>query len=239
MATTITFAIGDIHGCLHKLKRLMRVCEDYAGARPARYVFLGDYLDRGPHSRGVVAFLMRRQQDAQPGAVVCLMGNHEELAIRAQDRNDAVDIWLKNGGGRTRASYWRSGGRITPHHLAWLRALPLFYDDGLRFFVHAGVDPDVSLDRQRDEVMLWIRDPFLSASGRIGNRFIVHGHTPLGHNPELTAHRVNLDTGAVIGGPLTAAIFDDAHAAPIGFLTDRDAPRWWSRKTAAPRAGMS
>ena len=85
----ITFAIGDIHGCLDKLERLVAGCEARAGDRPARFVFLGDYIDRGPDSRGVIEFLMRMQQ-ARPGAVVCLKGNHEQLAINAHDRLGAM-----------------------------------------------------------------------------------------------------------------------------------------------------
>src|SRR5262245_29104442 len=129
----LTFAIGDIHGCLRKLERLIRACEARAQGRPARWVFLGDYVDRGPDSRGVVEFLIARQQ-AQPD-VVCLMGNHEQLAIAAQDSERAMPIWLDNSGAATQNSYWRTGGRIEAAHLAWLRALPLCHDDGLRFFV--------------------------------------------------------------------------------------------------------
>ena len=95
----LTFAIGDIHGCLDKLRRLIEACEAHAAGRPARYVFLGDYIDRGPNSRGVVEFLMRRQQ-AQPGTVVCLRGNHEQLAIDAHEDERAMPLWLQNSGGQ-------------------------------------------------------------------------------------------------------------------------------------------
>jgi len=223
----ITFAVGDVHGCLGKLRRLVRGCEAYAGGRPARFVFLGDYVDRGPDSRGVVEFLLRRQQ-AQPGTVVCLMGNHEQMAIMAHDSDRAMPIWLQNGAATTQRSYGRTG-RISDAHLAWLRALPLCHDDGLRFFVHAGVDLDRPLDRQSPDVMLWMREPFLSDCDQVDcGRFFVHGHTPLmSGKPELCKRRVNLDTAAVIGGPLTAAAFDDTRAAPLGFLTDRRAG--WGR----------
>src|SRR5262245_53219663 len=99
MAATspITFAVGDVHGCLDKLERLVRACEAHAVARPARFVFLGDYIDRGPDSAGVVEFLMRRRA-AQPGAVICLRGNHEQLAIDAHDDPRAVPLWLENKG---------------------------------------------------------------------------------------------------------------------------------------------
>ena len=91
----ITFAIGDIHGCLDKLRRLLATCEARAAGRPARFVFLGDYIDRGPDSRGVVELLLRRQQQAPPGTVVCLRGNHEQMAIAAHDDERAMPLWLQ------------------------------------------------------------------------------------------------------------------------------------------------
>src|SRR5262245_14868949 len=94
----ITFAVGDVHGCLDKLERLLAACKVRAADRPARFVFLGDYVDRGPDSRGVIESLMRIQQ-ARPGAVVCLRGNHEQLAINAHDSVSAMPAWLHNSGG--------------------------------------------------------------------------------------------------------------------------------------------
>jgi serine/threonine protein phosphatase 1 len=221
---SITFAIGDIHGCLSQLRRLLRACEARAGIRRARYVFLGDYVDRGPDSRGVVQLLMQKQQ-AAPDKVVCLMGNHEHMAIMAQDDPSAMPLWLQNSGADTQRSYWRTRGRIEAAHLAWLRALPLCHDDGLRFFVHAGIELAVPLDQQPADVLLWMREPFLSECDQVDcGRFIVHGHTPqMTGAPELCRRRVNLDTGAVIGGPLTAAVFDDTRPEPLDFLTDRNA----------------
>ena len=99
--------------------------------------------------------------------------------------------------------------RLTTHH-----------DDGLRFFVHAGIDPTRPLDRQHRHDLLWMREPFLS-DPRDHGRFIVHGHTPVrGGQPDLRANRVNIDTAAVMGGPLTAAVFDESKPAPIGFLQE-------------------
>jgi serine/threonine protein phosphatase 1 len=141
-----------------------------------------------------------------------------------------MPTWLANSAAATQKSYWRSGGWVPEPHLSWLRALPLCHDDGLRFYVHAGVDLTVPLDAQSADTMLWMREPFLTDSDTIDcGRFVVHGHTPLrSGQPELRRHRLNLDTGAVIGGPLTAAAFDDSRAEPLGFVTDRDAGwRWW------------
>src|SRR6516162_4254429 len=142
----LTFAVGDIHGCLDKLDRVIAACEAHAGGRPARYVFVGDYIDRGPHSRDVVESL-RRRQAARPGTIVCLRGNHEQMAIDAHASDRAMPLWLANNGASTLRNY--GGGRMSDEHLAWLAALPFCHDDGLRFFVHAGVDLDAPLDRAR------------------------------------------------------------------------------------------
>ena len=219
--TALTFAIGDIHGCLDKLRRLLDACAAYAGDRPARYVFLGDYIDRGPDSRGVIELLMRRQAE-KPEAVTCLRGNHEQLAIDAHRNPAALPQWLRNKGETTQRNYPETGGRIRDDHLAWLEALPFCLDDGLRFFVHAGVDLTRPLDRQAEETMLWVREPFLSDSDTVDcGRLIVHGHTPRKDGqPEVRPHRLDLDTAAVLGGPLTAAAFDASRTAPLDFLTD-------------------
>ena len=218
----ITFAVGDIHGCLGKLKRLLAVCETHAGERPVRYVFLGDYIDRGPDSRGVVEFLMRWQAE-RPGAVVCLRGNHEQLAIDAHRRESAMPLWLRNGAEATQRNYPETQGRIPDDQLAWLDALPFWHDDGLRFFVHAGVDLKRPLHRQLEEVMIWMREPFLTDSDKIDcGRFIVHGHTPLkSGEPDMRKNRLDLDTAAVLGGPLSAAAFDDSRREPLEFFTDQ------------------
>jgi serine/threonine protein phosphatase 1 len=223
-ASPLTFAVGDIHGCLDKLDRLLAACEAHAGARPARYVFLGDYIDRGPHSRGVIERLMAKQA-ARPGTVVCLRGNHEQMAVDAHASARAVPLWLANNALSTLRNY--DGRRISPEHLAWLNALPFCHDDGLRFFVHAGIDLTVPLAAQAPEVMVWMREPFLSECDEVDcGRFIVHGHTPLqGGTPDLRRRRVNLDTAAVMGGPLTAAVFDDTQAPPLAFLTDGSGER--------------
>ena len=166
---------------------------------------------------------MRRQQ-AQPGTHVCLRGNHEQMAIRAHESALALPLWLQNGGAATQCNYSGTNGRIEDSHLAWLRTLPFCHDDGLRFFVHAGIDLAKPLDEQSNEGMLWMREPFLSHCDEVDcGRFIVHGHTPLRTGtPDLRKRRINLDTAAVMGGALTAAVFDDTRTEPVGYLTARD-----------------
>jgi serine/threonine protein phosphatase 1 len=213
-----TYAIGDIHGCLDKLRSLLLRCEEHADGRPMSFVFVGDYIDRGPQASAVVDCLMDLQ--ARHGErVVALMGNHEAMALAAIDGVGPAPLWFAQGGLATLASYGIAAPSELPRaHVDWLHALPLSYDDGRRFFVHAGVNPGTPLGAQDDFDLLWIREPFLSHGGDYG-RLIVHGHTPLASGvPDLRGNRLNLDTGAVFGGPLTAAVFDDAQTAPVGFL---------------------
>jgi serine/threonine protein phosphatase 1 len=215
---SLTYAIGDIHGCLDKLRSLMLRCEMHADGRPPGFVFVGDYIDRGPQSCAVIDCLIDLK--ARHGdRVVALMGNHEALALAAVDGSGPVQLWLAQGGLATLESYGVAEPRELPRaHVDWLRGLPLSHDDGRRFFVHAGVNPGTSLEAQDGFDLLWIREPFLSHRGDYG-RLIVHGHTPLMNGvPDLRGNRLNLDTGAVFGGPLTAAVFDDGQTEPIGFL---------------------
>jgi serine/threonine protein phosphatase 1 len=217
-AMSLTYAIGDIHGCLDKLRSLMLRCEKHADGRPMSFVFVGDYIDRGPQSSAVIDCLIDLKAEHGEN-VVTLMGNHEAMALAAFDGSGPVRLWLAQGGLATLESYRVAEPAELPRaHVDWLRALPLSYDDGRRFFVHAGVNPRASLEAQDDFDLLWIREPFLSHRGDYG-RLVVHGHTPLADGvPDLRGNRLNLDTGAVFGGPLTAAVFDDAQTAPVGFL---------------------
>ena len=218
---TQTYAIGDVHGCLTKLTALVALCLADAGKRPARFVFLGDYVDRGPDSRGVIEYLMALQH-AQSGNVICLMGNHEDMLLAAIDHSDWEERWLRNGGLQTLESYGIAYAAGIPRdHSNWLRTLPKFHDDGLRFFVHAGVHPNRPLDQQDEHDLLWIREPFLSSDKDFG-RLVVHGHTPLASGaPDIRSNRLNLDTAAVYGGPLTAALFSKRLTAPEQFLFAR------------------
>ena len=214
----LTYAIGDIHGCLDKLRSLLLRCEIHADGRSSAFVFVGDYIDRGPQSSAVIDCLIDLK--AQHGeSVVTLMGNHEAMALAVIDGKSPSRLWFAQGGLATLKSYGIAEPNELPRaHVDWLRALPLRYDDGRRFFVHAGVNPATPLEAQDDFDLLWIREPFLSHCGDYG-RLVVHGHTPLPDGvPDLHGNRLNLDTGAVFGGPLTAAVFDDAQTEPVGFL---------------------
>jgi len=216
-----TYALSDIHGCLDKLERLVARCVNDSGAEPATFAFLGDYIDRGPDSRGVLQYVIDMER-RNPGRVICLTGNHEDMALSAIDFPGGSSRWTShNGGDKMLRSYGvASASELPADHVAWIRALKTHHDDGLRFFVHAGIDPAKPLDRQDRDDMLWMREPFLSDAREYG-RFIVHGHTPLkSGKPDLRRNRVNIDTAAVLGGPLTAAVFDQSKPDPIGFLQE-------------------
>ena len=217
----LTYAIGDVHGCLDKLLRLLDLCDRHRGSRAARYIFLGDYIDRGHDSCGTVSALMNLQRD-RPKEVVCLCGNHEQMMLSAAAFGGEESLlWQMQGGAQTLESYGRKFAHELPiEHHAWISSLPMWFDDGRRYFVHAGVNPSVALDQQAPDDLLWIREPFLSSTNDYG-RLIVHGHTPLESGvPELRSNRLNLDTAAVFGGPLSAALFDENQTNPILFLND-------------------
>jgi len=194
------YAIGDIHGEIGKLERLLLQIEADAGGRAGEKlgIFLGDYIDRGPDSRAVVELVASGRALSFP--YLCLSGNHEDMAL-----NDH-ELWAINGAGATLRSY---GGAISVEHEAWMRSLRLFHREGKWLFVHAGIEPGRPLADQRPHTMMWIRDPFLLHEGPFAEGVIVvHGHTP-SRLPEVEANRINIDTGAVYGGHLTCAVLTD------------------------------
>ena len=218
---SLIYAVGDIHGSLSKLRRLIARCEQHAAGQPMTFVFLGDYVDRGPDSAGVIRTVIELQSKLRE-RVIALKGNHEAIALGVIDGTLPADYWLAQGGTATLRSYGAQDARDLPRdHVEWLRSLRLSYDDGRRLFVHAGIDPNKPLDAQDEHDLLWIREPFL-VDRRDHGRLIVHGHTPLATDaPDLRDNRLNLDTGAVFGGVLTAAVFDSAETTPTAFLQAR------------------
>jgi serine/threonine protein phosphatase 1 len=221
MEDLLTFAIGDVHGCFDKLQALLLTCDRARAGRKARYVLIGDYIDRGPNTREVIDLLMHRQLN-EGGRFVCLRGNHEQMLIdaAADGRSDReLMIWWINGGEQTLDSYRvHDPASLPAPHLEWIKTLPLRFADEERLYVHAGIRPGVAIADQSEDDLLWIREPFLSSHGG-GTSFIVHGHTPTYSGlPDLRSHRLNLDTGACFGGELTAAAFTDQTARPVLFL---------------------
>jgi serine/threonine protein phosphatase 1 len=193
MGERLTYAIGDIHGRLDLLMDLLSQIITHANGRSCKLVFLGDYIDRGPDSAGVLA-LVRRFQQQWPESVICLKGNHEAMLLEVVTEPAVTSWWLGNGGDNTLASFDVSHPADLPADvLSWIAGLPTLYEDEHRYFVHAGLHPDLSLPEQDDQTKLWIRDEFLLVDHDFG-KHVVHGHTPseTGY-PELRPYRTNLD----------------------------------------------
>jgi serine/threonine protein phosphatase 1 len=126
-------AIGDIHGSLRKLRELIARCSRYADGRPMTLVLLGDYIDRGPESAGVIRYVIDLQS-RPPERVIALKGNHEGMALGVIDGTTPAEYWTAQGGAATLRSYGAESTRELPGaHVDWLRSLPLSYDDGRRF----------------------------------------------------------------------------------------------------------
>ena len=222
MSDVIYYAIGDVHGEIEKLDRLLEYIREDARRLGAAYriVFLGDLIDRGPDSRGVVE---RAKSLCESGEAIAIKGNHEELMLHACDQRESVGIywWAENGGDETILSYVRVNGyaddfreAIDPAHISWLRGLPVMVRDETRglVFVHGGIDP-ATFPNCSDEVRMWTRSQKFFDPRRWPDRpelagvIVVHGHTPTaGFEPEANHCRINVDTGACFGGPLTAAV---------------------------------
>ncbi len=197
------YAIGDIHGRLDKLKALMaRIDPD---PRKDTLVFLGDYIDRGPDSRGVVDFVLNLQSGYRN--VACLIGNHERMFLDYIRDGGNRDFYFLNGGRMTLTSYGLSGnedareGDFPSAHIHFLKSLLPYYETEDYIFVHAGLRPGVPLKKQDPDDLLWIRGEFIFAPGRFG-KTVVFGHT-LFHQPFINDGKIGIDTGAVFGGTLT------------------------------------
>lgn len=217
----VVYAIGDIHGRSDLLDRLHEGILADTTVRPAEerlIVYLGDYIDRGEDSAGVVDRLV---EQPLPGFdAVHLCGNHEDFLLRFLLDERVAPHWLYNGGDATLASYgvpvendWsrmqRSLVRALPRrHLAFLENLALSYEVGDYLFVHAGIRPGLPLDGQRREDLLWIRNEFLAATASHG-RIVVHGHS-IAHEAEFRSNRIGIDTGAYMTGRLTCLVLEGA-----------------------------
>jgi serine/threonine protein phosphatase 1 len=225
-----SYAIGDIHGHLDKLQALHAfIATDKAavGDKDAPIVHVGDLVDRGPDSRGVIEYL--RAGIAAGENWVVLKGNHDRmfagfLADQAYHdpglRSDLSWLHPKLGGAETLASYGIANPADRPVARVWidtvekvpsahrdfLRRLPFMYRRGEVAFVHAGVRPGVPLDLQAEDDLVWIRGAFL-VDGRDHGALIVHGHTVV-DQPTNYGNRVNIDTGAAYGGPMTAVVIE-------------------------------
>jgi serine/threonine protein phosphatase 1 len=222
------YAIGDVHGRLDLLEVLLsRISKDarrHRADQARSLVFLGDYIDRGSESRGVVERLL---DDPMPGfAKIYLMGNHEEAMLAfLEGLSDGLD-WLSFGGLETLMSYGvplRAFPRsedavlalrqalteaVPQSHLEFFRSCTLHHSIGDYLFVHAGVRPGIALERQSPTDLMWIRDDFLRSKVPLRGRIVVHGHS-ICDLPQNREHRINIDTGAFVSGRLTSLVLRD------------------------------
>ena len=216
------YAIGDVHGCLDQLNRLLALIrEDLAGSSiEAQLILLGDLIDRGPHSAGVIDRLIA---GGLPTVTFdCIMGNHEEVMLDClAGRADVFDAWLRYGGVQTLESYGLSTEEIfspafdlplaihravPPEHVQFLQSMKEHVRIGDYLFVHAGIRPNVSLDRQSGRDLRWIRQGFLD-DVTDHKMMVVHGHTIV-ENVAFRPNRIAVDTGCYVSGRLSALVLE-------------------------------
>ena len=220
----VIYAIGDVHGEASRLRQLHgHIFERHAFAYPEKsilIVHLGDYVDRGSDSAGVIDTIMQLE-GRDDVSCISLRGNHEEMMLDglAGSFPTAYENWLLNGGEATIRSYKMRGDASVPDdHIAWLESCPFIHVESAEklIFVHAGLRPD-EYPNESPKTYLWTRsrrffDIESWSNPRLEGWTIVHGHTPTDDfYPEkcaALATRINIDTGAVFGGRLTAAIFE-------------------------------
>jgi serine/threonine protein phosphatase 1 len=225
------YAVGDVHGRSDLLRQLFSRIDGDLRANPAKeaiHVFLGDYIDRGNDSAGVLDFLIARSQTNQ---LYCLKGNHEIFLAEFLENPGVFKPWIQNGALPTLASYGlkpaiNAGVKeraelsaslrnaMPDSHFRFLTELKLSFTCGDYYFVHAGVRPGTPLAIQHEEDLLWIRDEFLLHEEPF-EKIIVHGHTPV-LEPEVRPNRINIDTGAYATGRLTCLRLE---GDKIGFIS--------------------
>lgn len=217
-----TFVIPDIHGRLDLLNKALAEIAARSRGEADTVVTIGDYVDKGPASKGVIDRLLTGLGTGFE--LVTLKGNHDAMMIDALRDRSAMASWLAKGGDTALASYGDDPAQVPQSHIDWLDRLRLLHVDAHRLYVHAGVDPGVPLDLQRVETLLWKRYPKGFSEG-FGNLHVVHGHDNHPDGPLLYEGRTNLDTLAWRTGRLTVGVFDDERpGGPIDLITIEGAP---------------
>jgi len=206
-------AVGDIHGYADKLAELLDIVKP---TEQDKVVFIGDYIDRGPDSRGVIEQLVAFKQEFPD--TVFLRGNHEQMLINWVEQEDSSsrEMFLMNGGQATIDSYGYGLEDISKEHMEFIWATQLYHletvveiDDSTYdiseqdfLFAHAGVKPKRPLEEQVPEDLLWIREPFIRSPRPMGDTIVVHGHTPTENVPSKAPYRIAVDSRVYIKGPI-------------------------------------
>ena len=219
---SLTYVIPDIHGRHDLLNEALAEIVLRSGGEAGVIVAIGDYVDKGPDSKGVIDRLLAGVDAGW--TLVTLKGNHDALMVEALHEPSKMAAWMGKGGDAALASYGGGPAEVPASHLDWLDRLQLLHVDAHRLYVHAGVDPDLPLDRQSEATLLNKRYP-KEFSGGFGTLHVVHGHDNHPEGPLLYEGRTNLDTLAWRTGRLTVGVFDDDRpGGPIDFFVVEGAP---------------
>ncbi len=203
-----TCIIGDIHGSFKSLTALLAQVEHRADT----FVFLGDYIDRGPESKNVVDLILQLKK--KHPHVITLLGNHEFMLLNYLAGLDD-SLFLRVGGAQTLTSYdlpldmapTDICSHIPKEHLSFFHDLTLLWEDPHGIYVHAGLQPGTHLSRQTRDWCLWVRDEFIRSSCNFGKP-VVFGHTVF-NRPLVQKNKIGIDTGAVYGRKLTALLLPE------------------------------
>lgn len=219
---SMTYVIPDLHGRYDLLCDGLAEIAARAAGKTSVIVTIGDYVDKGPDSREVIERLLSGVGEGF--SLVALKGNHDAMMVDALRDPARMAAWIAKGGDAALASYGGDPAAVPPTHIDWLDRLRLMHIDAHRLYVHAGVDPELPLDRQSEETLLWKRYPTGYAGG-FANLHVVHGHDNDPEGPLLYEGRTNLDTLAWRTGRLTIGIFDDDRpGGPVDFILIKGAP---------------
>ena len=197
-----SFAVTDIHGCAVTFRLLIEKLINLT--KFDKLYLLGDYIDRGPDSRGVLDYIMMLSENGYQ--VFAIKGNHEVMLIRAYESGQYLNVWLLNGGDYTLKSFNASSiGEIPQKYIAFLKSLPYYYITDHFIMVHAGLNFEKPNPMEDIESMLWLRNFEVNLT-KTGGRGVLHGHTPVSliqiqkSIPEFDVkHKINLDNGCVYG----------------------------------------
>ncbi|OYU86877.1 MAG: serine/threonine protein phosphatase [Bradyrhizobiaceae bacterium PARB1] len=213
---SLTYVIPDLHGRSDLLDLALARIDAHAAGTGLTLVVLGDYVDKGPDSRGVIGRL--RVGLPTPWRVAMLKGNHDALMVAALRGEIAMDDWLAKGGDAALASYGGDVAEVPIHDIAWLDGRPLSFEDAHRVYVHAGIEAALPLRKQAPMTLLTKRYADDDDSG-LGGKYVVHGHDKRSDGPLVLVNRCNLDTNAWKSGQLVIGVFDDATpGGPIDVL---------------------